>query len=349
MKEVNKPLILFEKLIVFTTVFTLLSCSFSNDAKPLPDTDTDNDSADTENTADTTDTENNAETTDTADTEAIPEEEKIKSVVIGTYNTHLFFDKICDSGNCSNSDFEDVPSNSEYRNKVSDLAESVQEIDADIILLQEIEKESCLKDLFEASGNYDEFFLAEKGSYASVDTGIMTKGKIIYKSKHPEQIECSDCEDGKTTFSHALLETRIELGGRTIIVFSVHFKSKNDDDAPRRLAEASAAAKILKRTAEKYPDALIVIGGDFNDEPGSDTLEYFENDPMFSRVADELSSKDQATYSYRGDAIALDHIFLVKTNSGTYKKGSVKVVKDAPSTYSLGSSDHAALKATFEF
>lgn len=275
--------------------------------------------------------------------------EKINSVIIGTYNTHLFFDKICDSGYCSSSDFESVPSNSEYNSKVKDLADSVKKIGADIILLQEVEKESCLKDLFEKSGAYDEFFLGEKGTPSSVDTGVMTKGEITYKNKHTESIECAGCDGGKTTFSRAFLETHIKLGCRKIIVFSAHFKSKADDDAPRRLAEATAAAKILKKTAEKYPDALIVMGGDLNDQPGSDTLEPFEQESSFLRVADELSSKNQATYSYRGEAIAIDHIFWVKSSLGSYKTGSAEVVKDAPSTYYLGSSDHAALKATFEF
>lgn len=275
--------------------------------------------------------------------------EKIKSVVIGTYNTHLFFDTNCDSANCSSSDFEKVLTDSEYKNKVSDLADSVKEIGADIILLQEIEKDSCLKDLFEKSGSYEEYYLGEQGYSASIDTGVMTKGKITYKNNHTGQIDCADCESGKTSFSRAFLETHIELGCRKIIVFSAHFKSKADDDSARRLAEAAAAAKILKKRAAEYPDALIVMGGDLNDEPGSDTLGYFENDPAFLRVADELSSKDQATYSYRGSAIALDHIFWVKTGGGTYKSGSAEVVKDAPSWYSLGSSDHAALKAAFEF
>ena len=279
----------------------------------------------------------------------IPEEEKIKSVTIGTYNTRLFFDKVCDTGTCSSSDFEKVPSDPEYSEKVSDLAASVREIGADIILVQEVEKDSCLKDLFEKAGGYDEYYLGEKGYSASVDTGVMTKGKITYKNKHIEQIDCAGCDCGKTTFSRAFLETHISLGGRDIIVFSAHFKSKADDDAERRLAEAAAAAKIMKSVAEKYPGALIVMGGDLNDEPGSDTLEPFESDPAFLRVADELSSRDQATYSYRGEAIAIDHIFWMKSGAGSYRQGSAEVVKDAPSWYSLGSSDHAALKAVFEF
>jgi len=356
------------EILVVTTLFTLFSCSSGSNEQPGPDTDvSDSDTDDTDDTDDTGDTDDTDDTGDTdtddgddaddsddsdtaTDTEGPDEcEGEISSVVIGTYNTHLFFDKNCDSGSCSNYDFESVPSDSEYNAKVRDLAESVKEINADIILMQEIEKESCLKDLFEKSGNYDEFYLGEQGYGASVDTGVMTKGKITFKNRHVEQIDCPACENGKTTFTRAFLETHIELGCRKIIVFSAHFKSKADDDASRRLAEAAAAVKILKRTAENNPDALIVMGGDLNDEPGSDTLEPFESDEAFLRVAGELSSKDQATYSYRGDAIAIDHIFWVKTNGGKYKTGSAEVVKDAPSLYSLGSSDHAALKATFEF
>lgn len=354
-----------------TMVFTLFSCSSGSgqqeEENVIPDKDTavtpdecQDDVADCQSTDDVTPSqeEPDEEQDEKLDEEQEekpdePEEEScsdaINSLVIGTYNTHLFFDKICDSGNCSGSDFEKVPSDSEYNTKVRELAESVKEINADIILLQEVEKVTCLKDLFEKSGNYDEYYLGEKGYSASVDTGVMTKGKITYKNHHTEQIECSDCEGGKTTFTRAFLETHIELGCREIIVFSAHFRSKNDDDPSRRLAEAAAAAKILKKRAEEHPDALIVMGGDLNDEPGSDTLKPFENESAFLRVADELSSKDQATYYYRGDAVALDHIFWVKTDGGKYKTGSVEVVKDAPSYYSLGSSDHAALKATFEF
>ena len=369
----SKYLFLITKIFAVITFSVFVSCltgceetyeKTEKDDDPIvsPDKDCDDDEnrdADEDGNADAVD-DDDADTDDDTDTDddgenpeedpcQAPDADKIKSVVIGTYNTHLFFDTNCDSGNCSSSDFERMPDDSEYNDKVNDLAESIHEINADIILLQEIEKDSCLKDLFEKSGGYEEYYLGEQGYSASIDTGVMTKGKITYKNNHTGRIDCADCEGGKTTFSRAFLETHIKLGCRKIIVFSAHFKSKADDDAPRRLAEAAAAAKILKNTVKKYSDALIVMGGDLNDQPGSGTLEPFEQESSFLRVASELPTKDQATYSYRGDAIAIDHIFWVKSNLGSYKQGTAEVVKDAPSWYSLGSSDHAALKATFEF
>ena len=133
-----------------------------------------------------------------------------------------------------------------------------------------------------------------------------------------------------------------------IIVFSAHFKSKSNDDPKRRQAEADEALKIINSTASKYPGALIVMGGDLNDTPGSGPISTLENSSGLLRVAAELSATDQATYDYSGP-IAIDHIFHSLYGSWSYVEGSAKVIKDSPSWYSLISSDHAALRAEFEY
>ncbi|MBP5434489.1 endonuclease/exonuclease/phosphatase family protein [bacterium] len=313
---------------------------------------TDGDTGGDTDPTDTGDTvEPDEESGEPDDEPAEPEcEPKISDVRIATYNTHLFFDTVCDTGNCSTSDFEEVLSASEYSTRVAWLAEAVEKIDADIILLQEIEKESCLADLFEAAGGkFDAWYLGEKGYDASLDTGVMTKGEITYRNKHVEQIDCPECDGGKTTFSHTFLEIHIKLGCREIIVFSAHFKSKNEDDSSRRLAEARAAVKILERVAEQNPQALIVLGGDLNDTPGSEPVEILESSDSLLRVASDLPELDQATYYYHGEAIALDHIFQAVAASGSYVPKSAEVIKNSPSYYSLDPSDHAALRATFSF
>lgn len=284
---------------------------------------------------------------DTGEPECEP---KISGVKIATYNTHLFFDTVCDTGNCNPSDFEEELSTSEYSARVAWLAEAVEKIDADIVLLQEVEKESCLADLFDATGgDFDAWYLGEKGYAASVDTGVLTKGEITYRNKHVEQIDCPECDGGKTTFSRAFLEIHVKLGCREIIVFSAHFKSKNDDDSNRRLAEARAAAEIMERVARDNPQALVVLGGDLNDTPGSEPIEILESSGSLLRVASDLPVIDQATYNYHGEAIAIDHIFQAVNASGHYVPKSAEVIKNSPSYYALDPSDHAALRATFSF
>ncbi len=273
--------------------------------------------------------------------------ESPEKVVIATYNTHMFFDTVCDSGSCASSDFEEQPSVSEYNDKVADVAEALTMINADIVLLQEVEKKICLEDLFdEMNGVYDDLYIGETGYDASIDTAVITKGEITYTNKHTGSIPHPD--GGTTTFTRAFLEAHINLGGRKIIVFSAHFKAKSNDDPERRQAEADAALEIINDVADSNSDALIVMGGDLNDTPGSGPVSTLENSSELVRVASELSSTDQATYYYDGP-IAIDHIFFSVEGSGSYVSKSAEVIKDAPSWYSLISSDHAALKAEFEF
>lgn len=270
-----------------------------------------------------------------------------EEIVIATYNTLRFFDTVCDTGSCSSSDYEEQFSSSEYSEKVKDVADALNLINADIVLLQEVEKKICLEDLFEKmNGLYNDFFIGETGYNASVDTAVLTKGKITFTDKHTQSIPLP--AGGTTTFARAFLETHIDFSGKKIIVFSAHFKAKSNDDPDRRQAEANAALKIINETADQFPDALIVMGGDLNDTPGSGPVSALEDSPGLVRVASELSSANQATYWYDGP-IAIDHLFHSIYASGSYISGSAEVIKDSPSRYELISSDHAALRASFGF
>jgi len=269
----------------------------------------------------------------------------IDKVTIATYNSYRFFDTVCDSGYCGSNDYEVQFSESEYNEKVKDMAAALRQIDADIILLQEIEKKICVEDLQkELNGMYSATYIGETGGSASVDVAVMTKGRIVDTNKHLASIPHPD--GGTTTFARAFLEVEIELGTRKIIVFAAHFKSKSNDDPDRRLAEARASLQILKDTADENPDALIVMGGDLNDTPGSLPIGTLEDSSELTRVASDIS--DDATYYYQSP-IAIDHLFVSLEGTGSYVPKSAEVVKDSASWYSLMSSDHAALRADFEF
>ncbi len=274
-------------------------------------------------------------------------EEKISEIVIATYNTELFFDIVCDSGYCSKNDFEKQLTVKEYSKKIKDIADAIKLIDADIVLLQEVEKQSCLDDLIEELDFlYTDSYLAQKGGPGSINTAVITKGQILLTKKHLDPIPLP--QGGTTSFTRAFLEAEINYGNRNIIVFSAHFKSKFNDDPDRRLAEAEAALKIIMESASINGDThLVVLGGDLNDTPGSPPIDTLEKSPMLLRVASELPEEDQATYWYDGP-IAIDHLFHIQNGRGSYKKGSAEVIRDH-GAYTLISSDHAALKATFIF
>ena len=297
--------------------------------------------------ADEQETDNEVPDNIITDDEVINDEDlaEIDTVTIATYNSYRFFDTVCDTGYCGSSDYEVQFSDSEYQEKVEDMAAALKKIGADIVLLQEVEKKSCLEDLQKELGNmYSAIYIGETGGDASVDTAVITKGTIVDTDKHLGSIPHPD--GGTTTFTRAFLEVEINLGGRKIIVFSAHFKAKSSDDPDRRLAEAQAALEILEDTADNNPDALIVMGGDLNDYPGSIPIDTLEDSSELLRVASDIS--DDATYYHDGPE-AIDHIFVSLEGAGNYVPGSAVIVKDSPSWYSLMSSDHAAVKADFSF
>ena len=169
---------------------------------------------------------------------------------------------------------------------------------------------------------------------------MLTKGTITNVINHGTE----------TDFAREFPEIHIDLDGNEVIVFPAHFKSKSNDDPARRLREATKAAEIINEVATDYPDALIVLGGDLNDEPGSDPLNALDSADLLRTESDITPQNEQCTHNY-GGCSKLDHLYLSINGAGEYVAGSAQVIKDGGcgyGSYCLGSSDHSALKAVFK-
>ncbi len=296
-----------------------------------------------------TDTETPDENQD-ADIDETPDEDATApaTIVIGVYNVLRFFDTNCDSGSCDSGDYEEQFSTYEFEQKAMSVANSIEDIDADIVMLEEVETKECVEQLMTLlEGKYDGYFFASTGD-GSVNTAMLYKGEKVRQTLHSRTISCDfdgdGSEDYSGLFARNFAEIHVAYKGRNIILFPVHYKAKSYDDPDRRRCEAKVTHDTLVEAAEKYPDSLIVTGGDMNDTPGSDPLDELSDDGKLLRVASDIS--DDSTYKYNGTGQAIDHIFVSKEAAGSYVAKSAKVVKDG--NYYLGDSDHAALKATFK-
>ena len=89
---------------------------------------------------------------------------------MATWNVARFFDTTCDSGRCGADAFEEIPSAAQFRVKVATVADAVASLNADIVLLQEVESAACLDALVEASGN-DPFIVMPSASVEVVARG----------------------------------------------------------------------------------------------------------------------------------------------------------------------------------
>ncbi|MEE2756491.1 MAG: endonuclease/exonuclease/phosphatase family protein [Myxococcota bacterium] len=269
-----------------------------------------------------------------------------ETVTVATFNVRKFFDTNCDSRNCGDSSFERMPSESEFRAKAQQIANGIRFLGGDVLLLQEIETQICLNTLMEflAEDGYTISVLGETGGSASLDVAVVARGDLVGRRSHKdEQIPLPN--SGSTTFSRDFLEVHLEIKGKRVVVLNAHFKAKTRDDPQRRLAEAMAARVIALDLANEQPDALVVLGGDLNDTPGSNPIQALEGSNGMVRVAAELG-EGAATYTYQGVPQAIDHLYLVETPAGRYRSGTARVVRS--NQRGLAGSDHAGLIATFE-
>lgn len=267
------------------------------------------------------------------------------SVRVASLNTKLFFDTVCESRACGGSSFEQVPSQEWFDLRASQIADGIRALQPTAMLLQEVETQACLDALSaRLSDVLPVAVLGEQGYAGSVDVAVMAKGTLLDVRRHADVPLARP--DGTTTwFTREFLEVHFDVGGQRVIVFAAHFKSQNGDDPDRRLAEAQGAATIVAASAAEFPQALVVMGGDLNDDPGSPALNALTGSGELLRVAQDLPPEDQLTYlGYGGHAF--DHLLLDTKAKGACLPGSVKV--ECPNGGYAGS-DHCAIRADFGF
>ncbi len=280
------------------------------------------------------------------DANAWPEEPRAGTVRIGAYNVHRLFDTYCETGICGGSAYEEQPSAEILDVKATRLADAIRSLKAGVVLVEEVETQASLDVLLAKLPEFPHALLGEMDVPASVDVGVLSRHPILFSRRYRDSTPLTRPDGSSTTFAREFLAVHLDVAGTEVIVFPAHFRSKNNDDPGRRLAEARAARDILGKVAAQYPRALVVLGGDLNDTPGSEPLTALEQDGALLRVASDRPASEWGTYNFGGTWQALDHLFFARGGSGQYVPGSFRSVREG--SRGLGGSDHAAVVADFE-
>ena len=270
------------------------------------------------------------------------------TISVVTFNVRRYFDMICHSGSCGDSnDFELQMSPESFEARTQQVAEAIRELEADVVLLQEIENQYGLNAL---AGRLTDLFevqrIGETNFPASLDVAILARGALKEARTHRGSTALLLPDGSTTKFSRELLELHLQIDGVEVVVFNAHFKSKSGDDPERRLAEAKATREIVLATAAERPEAIVVLGGDLNDTPSSQTLLALEGDGGLLRLAAERPVGQDWTYLWGGGSQALDHLYLATGAAGSLVAGGVLIARDETGTW--GGSDHAAVRAELQ-
>jgi endonuclease/exonuclease/phosphatase family metal-dependent hydrolase len=269
------------------------------------------------------------------------------AIRLATFNVRRFFDTTCNSGQCGGSNYEELPTPADFDARAQTLATAILGLDATAVALQEIETQVSLDALTaHLMSEYPSAVLGTITSAGSVNTAVIARLPIL-DVRHHANLPLTEDGGVVTWFSRDFLEVHLDAGGGgRVILFAAHFRSQANDDPARRLVEAQTAATLVVASAAEFPAALVVLGGDLNDQPGSPPIDALEASGDLVRVERDLSPDAQVTVYDTYGALALDHLLIDVHAGGAFVPGTALVVRSAPGV-GLAGSDHAALIADF--
>jgi endonuclease/exonuclease/phosphatase family metal-dependent hydrolase len=175
--------------------------------------------------------------------------------------------------------------------RLRNLAAAIRELDADVLALEEVESEECLRafrDNWLKDLGYTHLASREVGYYRGVEQSVLSRFPIeevrIYTEvriadavarlpKDPAERKRQkwadpDATEGGGGFQRSPLHAKVRLpDGSLLDLFVVHFKAGGKKFAHQRELEALTTVNLVDAVRAKDAEAQIAVVGDFNAEP----------------------------------------------------------------------------------
>jgi endonuclease/exonuclease/phosphatase family metal-dependent hydrolase len=275
--------------------------------------------------------------------QVIPNDPKALRVL--NWNVHNLENDKDDSG----APGETIVTTAEYTAHRQAVGIVLKDMDADIVVLTEVENKAVLDDLnnTELSGRYIASSLIEGNDYRGVDIGVLSKYPIDSVVTHKQEpFTLVGTQGPNYYFSRDCPEIHIQFNGRKMVFLGTHLKAKSNDDPIKRLAEAQRTRAIADELAKADPTRAIAILGDFNDTPGSPPYLAVvgEAPTQFTDVSLSIPLADRWTYEYQGQKELIDYQIVNPVLAPMVDVKSV-IIRHAQNV--TVASDHAPVIATY--
>ena len=189
------------------------------------------------------------------------DKEETQGFTVASWNVQNLFDSINDGTEYSEYKHQNGWSDTAYRARLKTAASVLKEGDlgkADIIVLNEVENQNVVLDLM---GQLDSSYLWY--AVASEDGGAISLAVI-------SRIPMKNAKIHSIEGARPIIESQFEIDSMEVFVFAVHAKSNlgdSDENFELRRLLGQALDGLVTLTLQEYPDSLVIIAGDFNEEP----------------------------------------------------------------------------------
>ena len=220
-----------------------------------------------------------------------PPQKASGSVRLAAFNVENLFDGVDDPK--LSGDDDDLPMQTD-ETRLKNLASIIRQLDADVLALEEVESEACLKwfrDTYLKDMGYEHLASREVGYYRGVEQSVLSRFPIervetfvdLRLADSASRIPADPATQKKggwakpdklekPGFQRSPLQADIRLpDGSLLHLFVVHFKAGGKKYAHQRELESLAVVGLVDAIRAKDADAQIAVVGDFNASPNDKT------------------------------------------------------------------------------
>jgi len=256
---------------------------------------------------------------------------KAGTLRLASYNLENFFDDVDDPS--LTGDVDDAKmTTTDARAKA--LAQSIRDIDADVLCLQEVESLDALRwfrDHYLSDMGYDHLASDDVRYYRGIEQSVMSRFPIVRQMTWPDAdlTETAVMRTGDASswqaerpghgdrFQRSPLFAQVRTpDGYMLDLFVVHHKAGGKDFAFHREAEALKIISLIKERLAEDPGARLAVLGDFNASPSEKSVKIYM-DPDFGDLVNAWEqrfdrNRPRETFVTHASGRVIDYIFVNK-------------------------------------
>ena len=247
---------------------------------------------------------------------------------LATWNVKNFFDEKDDPGLS-----DTVLTLAQVQAKMQKLGSAIRALDADVLVLQEVEKLDLLQRLnkgYLGTMGYKEVWLSEGNDLRGIDVAMLSRYKVLqYISNAKDTFPGVQDPGTNYGFSRDCVMAKLELGtGRELRLLINHLRAGGGyTDLRRREAQAQRVRVLADMVLKGDPQANLAVIGDLNDDASSDTLKLIRDKaPALFSPTTLLPASGRKTFN---KSKQLDYILLAPGLKADLDNASVTVPFDS--------------------
>lgn len=188
-----------------------------------------------------------------------------------------------------------------------------------IIGLVEIENKKVLKDLIQHKNllkhnyNYVHFNSSDE---RGIDTALLYKKELFTPINSKRYAIHFEEDEGIIDYTRDLLVVKGVLKNELVYVLVNHWPSRREGEEAtkyKRIESAKLVHRAIDEIKKETPMPNLIIMGDFNDDPSSESIKDYLITPELFNPMENLHKKGQGTLSYKGKWNLFDQIILSRS------------------------------------